>query len=266
MSQMTSGSRLRVTTPDLVTFSVPIAGLVRRVCAWLIDQLIVLLIKVVVIVYLGGSAGLGVAVILVLLLLIDFGYFTFFEWERQGQTPGKKRMGIAVQTVHGGHLNAGDILLRNLLRMVDSLPMFGLVGGLVAWLDPLHRRLGDLAAGTVVIREGKVRIPEALRRMADRENAFESIPGVRDRVNRRVTREERDLLMDLALRRDDLDPLARDALFRKAWGHFAARFDLPELDHLTSEQAVINLALITARPSRFVPGVESGDDKTASGR
>ncbi|MEM8738438.1 MAG: RDD family protein [Planctomycetota bacterium] len=241
-------ARLAITTPERVTFHHRPAELPTRARAWLIDQIIVLALRAAAGIGLYQLGTVGIALTYVLMLLIDFGYFTVFELLRSGQTPGKRALKIRVASVTGARLNPADILLRNLLRPVDSLPFTMALGGTVAWFDPYRRRLGDLLAGTLVIREPQAPPPRSIFNTGSRANLFREDPAVRRRILARVSREERDLLLDLAQRRDQLDPLPRQALFAEAAAHFKQRFNLPEADHLTDEQAVLNVALIALDP------------------
>ncbi|MEM7624136.1 MAG: RDD family protein [Planctomycetota bacterium] len=241
-------ARLAITTPELVTFHRRPAELPTRARAWLIDQLIVLLLRVAFGAALFGLGDVGVALWLVVMLLIDFGYFTVFEIYRAGQTPGKRAIKIRVASKSGARLRPGDLLLRNILRPVDSLPLTMALGGVVAWFDPYRRRLGDLAAGTIVIRDPQAEPPRSTFETGQRANVFLEDAAARSRILARISRDERDLLMDLAQRRDQIETLSRQALFAEAATYFRQRFGLPESDHLTDEQTVLNIALVTAAP------------------
>jgi uncharacterized RDD family membrane protein YckC len=236
----------RVTTPEQVQLTYPLAGLCTRALAWSLDQCILLAATIA----LGLSAaglGLGLAWTIVLLgkFLLDFGYWTWYEL-RRGQTPGKRVFGIRVVSASGGRLAARDVLLRSLLRVLDNpalIPFLGIVGGLCAWIDPRRRRLGDLAADTIVIRLTQGSLPAGLIAQQARGNTFAEDPALRSRVLTRVTRAERDLVLDLMLRRDELDLDTREQLFHEAAGYFRRRYGLPEdLEHLSDEQSVLNLA------------------------
>jgi uncharacterized RDD family membrane protein YckC len=82
-------------------------------------------------------------------------YPVLFELMWRGQTPGKRALGLAVTDQAGQPPRASAVVLRNLLLLVDLLPALGLVGLLVASVDPLQRRVGDLVAGTVVVRRSE---------------------------------------------------------------------------------------------------------------
>ena len=85
----------------------------------------------------------------------------------------------------------------------------------------------------------------ALANEKSRVNSFNADAALRNRVLTRVTREERDLIMDMVLRRDQLDPGVREELFSGAAAHFRSRLALPEdFGHLSDEQTVVNVALV----------------------
>ena len=103
------------------------------------------------------------------------------------------------------------------------MPFGMVVGGTVACCDRWHRRLGDLVADTIVIRDVRRALPATLSTEKTRVNSFQSDAALRSRILTRVSRMERDLVMDLALRRDQMDPAIREELFGKAATHFRAR-------------------------------------------
>lgn len=236
----------RLTTPEQVCFRYEIAGLVTRAMAHLADQTLLWLLRIAIaIALLKWGTELGVAIMLLGIFLLDFGYFVFFELYWAGQSPGKRMLKIRVMSSRGGRLTFADVLMRNLLRPLDSLPILMAIGGPVALIDPLRRRLGDLAADTIVVRDVRVALPTAMLEQRTRVNTFASDPAIRNRVLLRVTAQERDLILGLMLRRDELEPASREALFADAARHFRTRFALPEdMDFLSDEQTVVNLGLV----------------------
>lgn len=244
----------RITTPEHVSFRYTIAGLVTRGMAWLLDFLILLLLKAATLFALSRAQGgmTGLAVVLLVWFLLDFGYYAWCELAWSGQSPGKRALGIRVVAASGGRLGPTEVMIRNLVRVLDTLPMLMALGAVVALLDRQHRRLGDLAAETVVVRDRRAAVPQAML-IQDRDNSFRADPAVRGRVLARVTREERDLMLELMLRRDALETPARERLFREAAAHFRRRYELPDdLAHLSDEQTVLNLALLVQDP---LPGL-----------
>ncbi|MDR0362316.1 MAG: RDD family protein [Planctomycetota bacterium] len=234
---------LKIVTPDLVTFTLRPAGAATRFMAWLLDQMILLLVRILTILAVVGSGFHGVILIVIVITALELPYYAFFEWRWAGQTPGKRRFGLRVATTNGARLAMTDVLLRNLVRAADNLPAFMLVGGLFAFFDPLGRRLGDFAAGTIVIAEraGTAGLPPVDRA---RPNSYNADAACRRRILARATHEDRDLANDLMWRRDDLDDEMRIELFRRLAAVFTKRFSLPDAPGLSDEQKVLNVALI----------------------
>lgn len=141
----------QVETPEGLALDLRTAGMVPRAYAWLID----FGLRIVAVSGLGTVLGLlegaGTGILMVLMFLIYWGYPIFFEVLNDGQTIGKRTMGLKVVNDNGTPVTWVPSIVRNLLRTVDMLPVmygFGLVSGL---LDPAGRRLGDHAAGTLVV-------------------------------------------------------------------------------------------------------------------
>ena len=164
--------RLDIETPERVVITHDLAGIGSRFAAGTIDACILIIPWVAascVLLAVMPSSGklnqeeaqaLGMATGGVCYAILWL-YFLLFETFGGGRTPGKRFLKLRVMSVHGGPAPASAIVLRNLLRVVDSLPTLFLpfLGGLVMFLNRRSQRIGDLAAGTVVVRER----PEALR-------------------------------------------------------------------------------------------------------
>lgn len=160
-----------VETPELVTLSYTIAGVGSRAYAALIDALICLLLLLAVLIgggTLGGfsdsagerSAAWTLAVLGVAQFAILWGYYVLFEAFFDGQTPGKRSQRLRVVQEGGYSITFGASAVRNLVRVVDMQPVVLYAVGMVgALLSPRGKRLGDLAAGTLVVREEIVRAP-----------------------------------------------------------------------------------------------------------
>ncbi|MET0027565.1 MAG: RDD family protein [Candidatus Thiodiazotropha sp.] len=143
-------TRHRYEIPEGVVLQFRVAGPIVRACAWAIDlawrSLIYILIATLMI-YLGG---LGQGIILIGVFLIEWFYPVLFEI-RSGATPGKRAMGLVVIQEQGLPVSPSASMIRNLLRTVDFLP-FLYATGLVSMLcNRRFQRLGDLAAGTLVV-------------------------------------------------------------------------------------------------------------------
>lgn len=137
-------------TPEGVRLEMKLAGPVVRACAWAIDLLIRIGLYIGMAILFAFLGKLGTAAALIGFFLIEWFYPVLFE-VRTGATPGKKAMGIWVINDNGTPVSWSASVLRNLLRAVDFLPLlygFGLASML---LHPEGKRLGDLAAGTLVV-------------------------------------------------------------------------------------------------------------------
>ena len=152
--------RLQVETPEHVTLDLEIAGVGSRALAALIDMLVLVGSALGVFIVLVIVAGFGVTIGSIggaLLMLGGFavwtGYFILFEGLRQGQTPGKRMVGIRVVSDTGNAVSLSAAAARNLLRIADFLPPPYLIGTLLVALHPRGKRLGDMVAGTVVARD-----------------------------------------------------------------------------------------------------------------
>jgi len=144
-------TRYQVETPEGIDLVLRPAGLVPRALAFAIDLLIRGLFLLAVYVVLGmlGQFGMGLATIL--LFLVTWWYMVLFEVLNQGRSPGKQWLGLRVVHDDGTPVGWAASLTRNLLRFVDILP-FAYTLGIISCLN--HRafkRLGDIAAGTLVV-------------------------------------------------------------------------------------------------------------------
>ena len=126
------------------------AGPVVRAIAWSIDLLIRIAVLIVIGLIVSWLGDLGTGIYLLVFFLIDWFYNVFFELTR-GATPGKHKMGLKVIHDNGTPIGWSASLLRNLLRVVDFLPFLYSLGLVWSLFHPQSKRLGDLAAGTLVV-------------------------------------------------------------------------------------------------------------------
>ena len=142
----------------------PLAGIGSRFIALLVDYLIwcagalVLLVVAVIVlpalhVFSNISEQWAVAIVIFLVFLVNWGYFTLFEAFWNGRTPGKRVARIRVIKNTGQAIGLFESMARNLVRYVDFFPGFYGVGIVTMFVTRQHQRLGDLAAGTLVVRD-----------------------------------------------------------------------------------------------------------------
>ncbi len=162
-----SNDTLKIDTPENVTFDYDVAGIGSRFLATLIDTALIflaqllllgLLFLVATLVFsmdISGSelSSWAFAVIGIISFLFLWGYYIFFEIVWNGQTPGKRRVGLRVIRVDGTPITASEAIIRNLVRIIDLLPTAYGVGVVTMFINSNSRRVGDLAAGTIVVRD-----------------------------------------------------------------------------------------------------------------
>lgn len=243
---MTAYEQLTIDTPEQIALEFPLAGVGSRSMALALDSLIqigialaLLLVGALlgfgigsVITRLGGTsgqtAGIWVFAFTVLLMFSAwYGYFAVFEILWRGQTPGKRALGLRVISVSGRPITPLQAILRNLLRLVDQLPALYAIGIISVLVSARNQRLGDLAAGTVVVREQPT---EALQVPGASEG-----PGagaaVQDRLRaNRLTDQELALIERFLQRRADLEFELRGRTAQQIATRVRERLGLPASD------------------------------------
>lgn len=144
-------SREWVETPEGIELLLRPAGPAVRALAWLLDTLLRLAILWVSSMALGLLGRFGMGILLVVFFVLWWLYPVLFEVLRDGATPGKKMVGIYVARRDGTPVRWGESLVRNLLRSVDFLPLVYGVGLTSMLLSRSFQRIGDIAAGTLVL-------------------------------------------------------------------------------------------------------------------
>jgi uncharacterized membrane protein SpoIIM required for sporulation/uncharacterized RDD family membrane protein YckC len=226
---------LQVETPEHVLLDLEIAGVGSRTLAGLIDMLLLIGSTFAVLIVLGIVAGFGLTfgpIGSALLALGGFaawtGYFVFFEGLRQGQTPGKRMLGIRVVMDTGYPVGVGAAAARNLLRVADFLPPPYLTGIALAALHPQGKRLGDIVSGTVVVRDRPAEAPA--RRRSPGMPPPRDVPAAPE-----LSDEEFAVLARFEQRQGQLAPAARARLARAIADRLAAHLPplgVDDVDHL----------------------------------
>jgi len=140
-----------VETPDGIELSLHVVGPVPRGVAWTVDFLIRAGVMIGLVLALAWLEALGTALLILIWFLINWWYPVLFEVLTHGATPGKKALGIKVIHQDGTPVGWSASIIRNLLRQVDFLPFLYATGLVTMFLNSRFQRLGDLAAGTVVV-------------------------------------------------------------------------------------------------------------------
>jgi uncharacterized RDD family membrane protein YckC len=160
-------NRVTFATPEGVVLELVLAGLGSRFLARLLDTVIQggLIIALAIGVGVTGAPGWIIAFSLVFIFLVVFAYDVMFETLNNGRTIGKQAAGIRVLAQGGEPIRFLASAVRNIVRIIDFLPVFYLVGSVSIVVTEHDQRLGDLAAGTIVARDrfpGMTRAPAAI--------------------------------------------------------------------------------------------------------
>jgi uncharacterized RDD family membrane protein YckC len=165
-----NSDQLNIDTPELVAIQMPLAGIGSRFIALLIDTLIwgaglvvlgILLwaFQPAIQAFSNLSYQWAVAIFTLTLFVLNWGYFTLFEAFWNGRTPGKRIARIRVIQQSGRAIGIFESMARNFIRYIDQIPFFYAVGVIAVFATPQHQRLGDLAAGTLVVRDREQETP-----------------------------------------------------------------------------------------------------------
>jgi uncharacterized RDD family membrane protein YckC len=172
---MDSPDKLTIDTPEQTSLEFPLAGIGSRFLGIAADTAIQVTVGIVLVIatvmilpglnLFGSSASQWViAGVIIGIFLLNSAYFAFFEAIWNGQTPGKRYAQLRVMKDDGRPISAYDAIIRNLLRIVDSLPALYGVGLISMLFSKQSKRLGDMVAGTVVVHEKSL---EGVRPIAD---------------------------------------------------------------------------------------------------
>ncbi|MGH7531780.1 MAG: stage II sporulation protein M [Gemmatimonadales bacterium] len=220
---MDLGPRHLVETPESVTLGYEAARIGSRSLAAAVDHAILIAaligLSALRVISLGSLATAG---LIALSAVVALGYFIGFESWWQGQTPGKRLVGIRVVRISGHPAGFGPVVVRNIVRLADFFPPPYVTGFLFLFFHPRARRLGDLAAGTIVVRDRPIDAPHRPR-MA---------PGAITALAR-LDPAEYAWLESYHERAKDLDPAARGRIRTALATRFAARWPDRPVDDAT---------------------------------
>ncbi len=249
---------LEVRTPEGVSFRVPIASPFSRCLALAMDLVVILALTIALILFISILATMtaGIPVIGDALadfatgssIIVQFVIATFYgmvtEWLWRGQTVGKRILKLRVIDERGLPLGLKQIIIRNLFRTLDMLPsMFYLLGGLACGVTKRCQRLGDIAAGTLVVRETEVEKPEINELITSIDNSFSTLPHLEARLRQKTTPDEARIALDTLTRRNELTSENRLRIFSRIADYFREVAEFPDeiTIGLSDEQYVRNV-------------------------
>ncbi len=246
-------AELRIRTPEGIVFSQALAGPCPRCLAWLVDAFVVFTIAKGIAKAFGWfgifNQDLASGLAVVAYFVLSTGYNIALEWLWHGQTLGKRMLRLRVMDAEGLRLSFHQVVIRNLVRFADLLPFFYMVGGAACLLSARAQRLGDLAAGTVVIHLPVHREPDLDQLLTGKFNSLRAHPHLEARLRQRVSPEEARLALQALVRRDELDPAARVELFADLAAHFKELVTFPDeiTDSMPDEQYIRNVVDVLFR-------------------
>lgn len=224
-----------VLTPERVSLQYDIAGIGSRGAAAIIDTVIQFVALFVILIAIGATALIGtvlnvggggpgaaillIAVYVLAVFVVTFGYYMLFEIVWSGQTPGKRALGVRVIRENGYPIRPVDAVIRNLVRVMDWLPATYGVGLITMLLNKHSKRLGDFAAGTLVVREG--------RRSGSATLVMPVVAA--EPMNRRgyaLSTSDATLVRDFLTRRGAMNPNARVDLAQRLASAISTRYGL----------------------------------------
>lgn len=187
----------------------------------------------------GFLIAIVVSVFGLSLFVVSWFYFVIFEMLLDGKSPGKKALRIRVICDEGGKISFYTSLLRNLMRVADWLPAFYLVGIIAMFVNKKWKRLGDLVAGTIVVKEEKAgwlpsaSMPPPARSHVAGEERLESV--LTDQVLEKLGRDYFNLCFRYLKRREQIDPY-------KAY----------EISRSIAMPVIEKLGIVEMQPDRFI--------------
>lgn len=232
-----------ILTPEHVPIRLTPAGFGSRFMAWLTDFVIQMALILFFQITLISSAVLFSIFFMTIAFLIIWGYHVLFDMIGQGRSPGKRIMGLRVVDERGLPISLQQSFVRNIVRIVDMQPiLFYGVGGLISLLHPEGRRLGDIAAGTLVVSEAQPLNYPGRVAEGRQYNSLRN-PRVMRAIRHKIGLEEREFLLTLCLRAPKMDDKPRFDLMDEVGNYYREKLKIED-EHLSGENLVRGITAI----------------------
>jgi uncharacterized RDD family membrane protein YckC len=254
---MSSFDKLTIETPEQTALEFPLAGIGSRFLALAADVLLQFGVGIVLVIIFAlsafsfsafskGSAVWTIAILIFVVFSLQFGYFALFESLWNGQTPGKRWTHLRVIKDSGRPISAYDAILRNLLRIVDALPTMYAVGLITMLISRENKRIGDYAAGTVVIHEKPLLGVSSIWQ----QSAAPAQPSAAGPMPR-LSVEELQLVEAFLDRRGSLEPHVRRAMASQIADRLGERWSIPAEGRADAEKFLEAAAEQRRQTARF---------------
>jgi uncharacterized RDD family membrane protein YckC len=237
-------SELTIVTPEHVHIRLEPAGAGSRFLAILIDSVIVQGASAVIGSFFVVALPRGVAMALFITVnfMLTWGWHIYFETRHQGRTPGKRVLRLRVIDARGLPVSLYQSLVRNITRVLDFAPLFYGIAAIAALSSRSRRRLGDIIADTLVIRDAQ---PLAYKGQLAAERRYNSLrtPRVQRLIRHRISLEEREFLLALCIRADRMSAAARYDVMEEVAAHYRKELGLEE-EAISGENLVRDLTAV----------------------
>ncbi len=255
---MSSVDKLTIETPEQTALEFPLAGIGSRFLAVALDTLLQIA-AYTVLALIAGLLSVGgflptlgkqwaIAILLFIWFSVQFGYYAIFEALWNGQTPGKRWTHLRVIQDSGRPITAYDAILRNVLRIVDALPSLYAVGIVTILISRERKRVGDYAAGTVVVHEKPLEDPGSILSVSSRPAAREPGPAT---TAAPLSVDELQLVETFFERRARLEPEVRRSMARQIAERLGDRLGVPVEMRPDAEKFLETLAEQRRSSARF---------------
>lgn len=237
-----------ITTPEHVPIRLEPAGAGSRFLATLIDAVLVLAISSMAGRLLATALPRGIALALTITInfLLTWGWHVYFETRKQGRTPGKRALKLRVIDARGLPVSLYQSLVRNITRALDFAPAFYGIGAIAVMLTPARRRIGDVVADTLVVRDEQPLTYKGQLASDRRHNSLRT-PRVLRLIRHKIGLEEREFLLTLCIRADRMSPEARYDLMEEVAGVYREKLGV-EAESVSGENFVRDLTAVLFNP------------------
>ncbi|HEU4521945.1 MAG TPA: RDD family protein [Thermoanaerobaculia bacterium] len=237
-------NELTIVTPEHVHIRLQPAGAGSRFLAILVDSIIVLSISSTMYAVAAVLLPMGIALAMYITasFVLTFGWHVYFETRRHGRTPGKRALRLRVIDARGLPVSLHQSLVRNITRVLDFAPAFYGIGAVAILVTQARRRIGDIVADTLVIRDAQ---PPAYEPRLAAERRYNSlrIPRVLRLIRHRISLEEREFLLALCVRADRMSAAARYDLMEEVAAAYRKELGLED-EPISGENLVRDLTAV----------------------
>ncbi|WP_163539432.1 RDD family protein [Gracilibacillus sp. YIM 98692] len=254
-------NQLNIKTPEYVSLKFQTAGLGSRAAAQIMDQLILLTTQMILILFLfffmdnplmtyffSEGNSVAIAIFIILVFVINFGYFIFLEYIWAGRTIGKRMLGIRVIQENGHRITVLSSIIRNFVRLIDMLPSAYAVGILFVFFHSKHKRLGDIAAGTIVVHEHRRKNKASpLGNYIESKGLQEEMLEINAFQLKRLTQKDWELLQTYCQRAIHLKSSDRNPLTNQVAQILLPKVDIPLSSHEEVREDQLLLLYLHAR-------------------